>query len=151
MANDLHLFPAQSLSVVQLFATTWTVAHQASLFIGFSRQEYWSGLPFPSPGDLPHPGIEPGSPALKADSFWPNAECIPACSFRFQPSIWNGFPHLVYLVNSYKYISEHKLHVILSRINHSFISIPILCSQLQHSLYYMRTIYESFPSFPQLY
>ena len=47
--------------------TPWTVAHQAPLFMGFSRQEYWSGLPFPSPGDLPDPGIEPGSPALWAD------------------------------------------------------------------------------------
>ena len=44
------------------------VAHQASLSLGFSRQEYWSGLPFPSPGDLPDPGIEPGSPVLQADS-----------------------------------------------------------------------------------
>jgi len=47
--------------------TPWTVAHQASLSMGFSRQEYWSGLPFPSPGDLPNPGIEPGSPVLQAD------------------------------------------------------------------------------------
>ena len=44
--------------------TAWIVAHQASLSIGFSRQEYWSGLPFPSPGDLPDPAIEPVSPAL---------------------------------------------------------------------------------------
>ena len=49
-------------------ATPWTVACQALLSMGFSRQEYWSGLPFPSPGDLPDPGIEPGSPALQADS-----------------------------------------------------------------------------------
>ena len=49
-------------------ATPWTVAHQAPLSLGFSRQQYWSGLPFPSPGDLPDPGIEPGSPALQADS-----------------------------------------------------------------------------------
>ena len=73
------------LSRVQLFATPWTVAYQAppsmgfskqeywsglpflSSSMGFSRQEYWSGLPFPSPGDLPNPGIEPGSPALEAD------------------------------------------------------------------------------------
>ena len=59
---------AQSLSRVQLFATPWTVTYQAPLSIGFSRQEYWSGLPFPSPGDLPDPGIEPGSPALQADA-----------------------------------------------------------------------------------
>ena len=54
----------KSLSRVQLFATPWTVAYQAPLSMGFSRQEYWSGLPFPSPGDLPDPGIKPGSPAL---------------------------------------------------------------------------------------
>ena len=58
----------KSLSRVQLFATPWTVAHQAPTSMGFSRQEYWSGLPFPSPGDLPHPGIEPSSPALQADA-----------------------------------------------------------------------------------
>ena len=56
------------LSRVRLFATPWTVARQAPLSMGFSRQEYWSGLPFPSPGDLPNPGIEPGSPALQADA-----------------------------------------------------------------------------------
>ena len=48
--------------------TLWTVVCQTPLSMGFSRQEYWSGLPFPSPGDLPHPGIEPWSPALQADS-----------------------------------------------------------------------------------
>ena len=56
---------------VWLFVTPWTVAHQAPLSMGFSRQEYWSGLPCPPPGDLPKPGIEPGSlmsPALVADS-----------------------------------------------------------------------------------
>jgi len=56
------------LSRVRLFVTSWTVVHQASLCVGYSRQEYWSGLPFPSPEDLPNPGIEPGSPALQADS-----------------------------------------------------------------------------------
>ena len=56
------------LSHVQLFATPWTVARQDPLSMGFSRQEYWSGLPFPSPWDLPNPGIEPGSPALQADA-----------------------------------------------------------------------------------
>ena len=56
----------KSLSHVRLFATRWTVAYQAPLSMGFSRQECWSGLPFPSPGDLPNPGIEPGSPALQA-------------------------------------------------------------------------------------
>ena len=58
----------KSLSPVQLFPTLWTVAYQAPLCMGFSRQEYWSGLPFLSPGDLPDPGIEPSSPALQADA-----------------------------------------------------------------------------------
>ena len=56
------------LSRVQLFATPWTVAYQAPPSMGFSRQEYWSGLPFPSPGDLPNPGIEPGSLASHTDT-----------------------------------------------------------------------------------
>ena len=58
----------QSLSRVQLSATPWTVAHQAPLSMGFCRQEYWSGSPFPSSGDLPDPGIEPRSPTLQADA-----------------------------------------------------------------------------------
>jgi hypothetical protein len=58
----------KSLSRVRLFATPWPVAYQAPLSMGFSRQEYWSGLPFPSSGDLPDSGIEPGSPAFQADA-----------------------------------------------------------------------------------
>ena len=58
----------KSLSHVWLFLTPCTVACQASPSTGFSRQEYWSGLMFPSPGNLPDPGMEPGSPALQADS-----------------------------------------------------------------------------------
>ena len=57
-----------SCSVMSNFVTSWTIAYQASLSMGFSRQEYQSGLPFPSPGDLPDPVIEPGSPALQADA-----------------------------------------------------------------------------------
>ena len=63
------------LSCAQLFATPWTVAHQAPLIVGFSRLEYWSGLPFLTPGDLPNPGIEqmsPAAPAL-ADRFFTTA------------------------------------------------------------------------------
>ena len=58
----------KSLSRVRLFAMPWTVAYHASQSMGLSRQEYWSGVPFPSPGDLPNPGIEPRSPALQEDS-----------------------------------------------------------------------------------
>ena len=58
----------KSLSHVRLFATPWTVDYQAPPSMEFSRQECWSGLPFPSPGDLSNPGIEPRSPALQADT-----------------------------------------------------------------------------------
>ena len=56
------------LSHVRLFVTPWTVAYQPPLSMGLFRQEYWSGLPFPSPGNFPDPGIEPESPALEVDS-----------------------------------------------------------------------------------
>ena len=56
------------LSHVQLFATPWTVAYQAPPSINFSRQEFWTGLPFPFPEDLPDPGLEPGCPALQVDA-----------------------------------------------------------------------------------
>ena len=58
----------KSLSHVRLFATLWIVAHKAPPSMGFSKQEYWSGLPHPSPGDLSNPGIEPRSPSLQADA-----------------------------------------------------------------------------------
>ena len=58
----------KSLSRVRLFVIPWTVAYQAPLSMEFSKQEYWSGLPFPSPLDLPDPGIKPRSPALQADA-----------------------------------------------------------------------------------
>ena len=66
--NDGLRSEVKSFSRVCLFATPWTIAYQAPLSMGFSRQEYWSGLPFPSPGDLPDPGIKPRSPALQADT-----------------------------------------------------------------------------------
>ena len=65
----MNVVVVKSLSRVQIFVTPWTVAHQFPLFMGFPRQEYWSGLPFPSPGDLPNPGIRPASPTL-ADRFF---------------------------------------------------------------------------------
>ena len=72
------------LSRVRLFSTPWTVAHQAPLSMGFSRQEYWSGLPFPSPGDLPDPGIEPRSPTLQADALTSEPPGKPV-KFKDQP------------------------------------------------------------------
>ena len=65
---ELRRKKVKLLSRVQLFVTPWIVAHQAPLSMGFSRQEYQSGLPFPSPGDVSDPGIEPRSPTLQADS-----------------------------------------------------------------------------------
>ena len=76
----MHIYIISSFSHVQLFVILWTVAYQASPSMGFSRQEYWSGLPFPSPGDLPDPGIEPGSPTLKADAL--SSEPPGKCSRR---------------------------------------------------------------------
>ena len=72
------------LSRVRLFATPWTVAYQAPPSVGFSRQECRSRLPFPSPGDLPDPGIEPGSPALQADALLSEPPGKP----KFNP--WSG-------------------------------------------------------------
>ena len=66
--NGFFIPQVKSLSRVQLFETPWTVAYQAPPSMGFSWQECWSGLPFPSPGDLPDSGIEPGSPTLQADA-----------------------------------------------------------------------------------
>ena len=68
IARTIVKVKMKSLSHFGLFVTPWTVAHQAPLSMGFSRQEYWSGLPFPSPGDLRDPGIEPRFPALEADA-----------------------------------------------------------------------------------
>ena len=65
---ESRLVVVQLVSHICLFATPWTVAYQAPPSMGFSRQECWNGLPFPSPGDLPDPGIEAGSPALQADA-----------------------------------------------------------------------------------
>ena len=70
----------------------WTVACQSLLSMGFSRQEYWSGLPFPSPGDLPDPGIEPGSSALQADSLPSKPPGKPIQQCGYIPSFWSCPP-----------------------------------------------------------
>ena len=67
--QDIHESESEVAQSCPTLCDPWTVAHQAPPSMGFSRQEYWSGLPFPSPGDLPDPGIEPRSPALQADAF----------------------------------------------------------------------------------
>ena len=73
----------QSLSHVRIFVTPWTVAHQGPLSMGFPRKEFWSGLPFPSPGDLSDPGIKLMSPAWQADS-------LPLSHLKLNPVLLNG-------------------------------------------------------------
>ena len=87
----------KSLSRVRLFAAPWTIAYQDPLSMGFSRQEYWSGLPFPSPGDLPNPGIEPRSPALQADAS-PSKPLLQLSKPLIQFSIvgWSYVPSLLF-------------------------------------------------------
>ena len=79
------------LSHVQLFATLWTAAHQAPPSMGFSRQEYWSGVPLPSPGDLPYPGIEPG---------------LPHCRQTLYPLSLQGSPHAAFCTMSLFHVKE---------------------------------------------
>ena len=77
----------KTLSHVWFFGTPWTVAYQAPLSMGFSRQGYWSGLPFPSPGDLPNPGIELRSPKLQVDSLPSDPLGKLLCSLRIHEYI----------------------------------------------------------------
>ena len=79
-----------SHSVISDSATLWTVAHQALLFMGFAEHEYWSRLLFPSPEDLPNPGIKPRSPALKVDSLLPEPS-------RKPKTIYTGIHIYVYI------------------------------------------------------
>ena len=88
------------LSRVQLFATPWTIAYQTLLSMGFSRQEYWNALPFPSPGDIPNPGIEPESPALQADAL--TSEPPGAKQFR------STFKHPPTQINHLHFTSIHQ-------------------------------------------
>ena len=98
----------KSLSHVQLFATPWTVAYQAPPSMGFSRQEYWSGLPFPSPGDLPNPGIEPRSPAFQADTLTSVHFCLYTSIFpNITKSSYNWIENLFSNLN----LSELKLEL----------------------------------------
>ena len=90
---DMHACVLSHFSRVHLFATPWTIAHQAPLFMGFSRQEHWSGLSCPSPGNLPDPGIEPvslTSPALSGDLFTTSAIWEAFNGYEFEQSSGNS-------------------------------------------------------------
>ena len=99
-AMILAYLPYQLLTRVLLLAVPCTIAQQAPLSMGFSRQQYWSGLPFPSMGDLPHPGIEPGSPALQVDSLPTelfntfDKSSYQAGSWRKQVTEWSHWPFI---------------------------------------------------------
>ena len=117
---------AQSLTCVQCFATPWIVACQAPLSVEFSRQEYWSGLPFPTSGDLPNPGIKLGSPETEADSL---------------PSEPPGKPRekIVSVFVSKSYNKLHKIYQI-KRVDIYFLTVlatrnPKSVYQLSHGIF----------------
>ena len=122
------------LSRVQLFASPWTVAYQAPPSMGFSRQDCWRGLPFPSPGDLPNPGIEPGSPALQADALPSEPPGKPWCCWYTKASPNKKVFKVAYMTH-YACEDIHKLQDFLVSIIHSFIknktSICVTC----HAVY----------------
>ena len=94
------------LSRVWLFVTPWTVAHQAPPSMEFSRQEYWSGLPFPSPGDLPDPGIEPRSPASQANTLTSEPVLKPHVISSDRPMLQLCVAAQFYLESNGEYILE---------------------------------------------
>ena len=94
-SSGFPLCYAQLLSLVQVFVISWIEACQAPLSLEFSRQEYWRGLPFPSPGDLRDPGIEPRSPALQADSLSFEPQGSPQIYFCYIVSCPDKPPQLV--------------------------------------------------------
>ena len=101
-----YLWKFWSFSCVQLFAIPWTVALQAPLSMEFSRQKYWSGLPFPSPGHLPNPGIKSGSPALQANSLPSESPGKPlhylvSCKCKFFKRWSNNIPKLKTAASKY--------------------------------------------------
>ena len=113
-------------SCVQLFATLWTVACQAPLSMGFSRQEYWSELPCPPPGYLPNPGIEPGSltsPALAGGFFttsaiWVVTKKYPNCSLTKKKDTWRSYNHnRKFYYSSQKILFVHTLFIYKSLLS----------------------------------
>ena len=111
----------KKLSSVWLFATPWTVAHQAPQSLGFSKTEYWSGLPFPSPGDLPNPGIKPRSPTLQAD---------PLTS---EPP-WKTYIYIYTHTHTHTYICTHTYIYIHSQfMNHINLPISRFCNLMTYT------------------
>ena len=126
---------AQSLSRVQLFVTPWAVAHQAPLSMDFYRQEYWSGYPFPSPGDLPNPGIEPRSPALLVDFLLSDPTGKPVCLsvFSFHSSRTNNpwkLNQLKFLGDLLRHLNGEgasQIHLTKVRYKHKRVFVSFFC------------------------
>ena len=129
------------LSHVQLFATPWTVNYQASLSMGFSRKEYWSGLPFPSPGDLPNQGMEPRSPALQANAL--PSEPPGICGIQF---IFN-IQQLLLLFSSV----AQSCATLCNPKNHSTPGLTVHCQLLEHTQTHAHRVRDAIqPSHPLL-
>ena len=99
-ATNVQLLLFSLLSCVQLFAAPWAVTLQAPLLLGFPRQEYWSELPFPSPGDLPDPGSQPRSPSLVDGFFTPDPPGKP----KYKKHISYSYHHRLLLLTFYMYL-----------------------------------------------
>ena len=136
-----------SLSHVQLFATPWMVPCQAPLSMGFSRQEFWSGLPCPSLGDLPNPGIEPRSPALQVDSLpskspgKPMNTTVGSLSLLqeiFPTQEWNqGLLHFRWIL--YQLTYRGSSFSVLERLKYlamDSVSFLMLCNKLLYTLWH---------------
>ena len=122
------------LSCIWLFMTPWTVAHQAPLSTEFSRQGYWSGLPFPTQGDLPDPGIKPVSPVLAGGFFyhWVTWEAQFAST---NPATWNSqfiplYPPLPWATTRLYYVYAHSISCVKALANSGFLYDLIIWEHL---------------------
>ena len=108
--DSLKWSEVTSLSRAWLFATLWTVVYKAPLSMDFSRQEYRRGLPFPFPGDLPDPGIEPRSPALRADALPSEPPCLYIGHFYYREDFYLFFSH-IFNVSAFSFQSQYSFLV----------------------------------------
>ena len=147
--SSISLWQWKSLSRVQLFATLWTIARQPPLSMGFSRQEYWSGLPFPSPGDLPDPGIELGFSALQAEPLPSeppgNSISVSGTLFTSSPGEGGSPGSPLFLTTPYSNTSLLLPNLPLEHLSrhHGHLSIPTSITLVQAT-----TIYAQVPFLP---
>ena len=131
------------LSRVQLFAAPWTVAYQAPLSMGFSRQEYWSRFPFPSPGDLPNPGIEPWSPTSQADTLTSE---LPGSTVNFHLLSWGLIQDLKTRCKLLSWVLSEKVYYwVMWYFFQFFQGSSILLSKMAVSIYISTKSARGFP------